>query len=319
MYKVQIHPSADIKAECIGEGTTIWQGVVILHGAKIGKNCNICAHCLLEGDVVLGDNVTVKSGVYIWNGTRIANNVFIGPNVTFSNDMYPRSKIYPKEFLSTIIEEGASIGAGAVLLPGITIGRNAMVGAGSVVTHSMPPYALAKGNPARITGYIENRVFEKSPALKIEEPPYKAVPAERIAHIGVGDVAVYHMKRAEDMRGALSAGEFLTDIPFVPKRYFLVFDVPSSKTRGEHAHRKCHQFLICVKGSCAVVVDNGKHRTEVLLDTPDKGIYIPPMSWGIQYKYSLDAVLLVFASDFYDPSDYIRNYNEFINILGLPA
>ena len=105
--------------------------------------------------------------------------------------------------------------------------------------------------------------------------------------------------------------EFPRDLPFVPKRYFIVFDVPSEYVRGEHAHRVCQQFLVCVKGSCAVMVDDGTVRDEVLLDQPNLGLYMPAMIWGVQYKYSRDAVLLVFASEYYDPEDYIRNYDDF--------
>ena len=104
----------------------------------------------------------------------------------------------------------------------------------------------------------------------------------------------------------------MREIPFLPKRYFLVTNVPSDKTRGEHAHRRCHQFLICIKGTCAVVVDDLKSRCEVELNSADRGVYLPPMTWGIQYKYSSDAVLLVFASDYYEADDYIRDYDEFV-------
>ncbi|MEO5345649.1 MAG: FdtA/QdtA family cupin domain-containing protein [Magnetococcus sp. YQC-9] len=114
------------------------------------------------------------------------------------------------------------------------------------------------------------------------------------------------------MRGNLSVGEFQRSVPFVAKRYFLVFDVPSTQTRGEHAHRQCHQFLICVRGACSVVADDGEHRQEFLLDRPEIGVYLPPMIWGTQYKYTSEAVLLVFASDYYDPDDYIRDYQQFL-------
>lgn len=145
-----IHPLADV-AECkIGAGTKIWQFVVVLAGAEIGKNCNICAHTLIEGDVVIGDNVTIKSGVQIWDGTRIADNVFIGPNATFTNDLFPRSKQYPDAFSGITISKNASIGANATLLPGINIGRNSMVGAGSIVTRDVPDNAVVAGNPAKI-------------------------------------------------------------------------------------------------------------------------------------------------------------------------
>lgn len=150
-----IHPLSDV-AECsIGEGTNVWQFVVILQGAIIGRDCNICAQTLIEGDVVIGDRVTIKSGVQIWDGTRIQEDVFIGPNVTFSNDLYPRSKKHPTKYFGITIEKGASIGANATLLPGVTIGQNAMVGAGAVVTTNIPANAVAIGNPARITRYIE--------------------------------------------------------------------------------------------------------------------------------------------------------------------
>jgi len=149
-----IHPTADVQTENIGNRTQIWQYVVILPGAKIGKNCNINAHCFIENDVIIGDNVTVKCGVYLWDGLVIEDNVFIGPNVSFTNDKYPRSKKYPERFDKIIIKKGASIGAGAVILGGITIGENAMIGAGSVVTKNIPSNELWVGNPAKFVRKI---------------------------------------------------------------------------------------------------------------------------------------------------------------------
>ena len=307
---IRIHDSSDVQTDDIGEGTTIWQYVVILPGAVIGKNANICSHCFIEGNVVVGDNVTVKCGVQLWSGIRIGNDVFIGPNATFSNDKYPRSKMpLPKHDLVDI-QDGVSIGAGAVLLPGITVGRGAMVGAGAVVTKSVPPYAIVTGNPARISGYVDARHPGETPS-KIA--PASPGPGESAVRIGVGDVTLHRFKLVRDLRGDLSVGEFEREIPFVPKRYFLVFGVPSEKTRGEHAHVTCKQFLVCVRGSCSVVVDDGTSRAETVLDSPDKGIYLPPMTWGIQYKYSSDAVLLVFTSDYYDADDYIRSYGDFVD------
>ncbi|MDP2244994.1 acyltransferase [Pseudomonas sp.] len=150
-----IHKLADVAPCQIGEGTRIWQFVVILEGAIIGKNGNICAHTLIEGDVIIGDNVTIKSGVQVWDGARIQDNVFIGPNATFTNDTYPRSKEYPTEFSGIIIKHHASIGANATLLPGITIGEYAMVGAGAVVTEDVPAKAIVVGNPAKIIRYVD--------------------------------------------------------------------------------------------------------------------------------------------------------------------
>lgn len=150
-----IHKLADV-ADCqIGHGTKVWQFVVILKGAQIGDDCNICAHVLVEGDVVLGDRVTVKSGVQLWDGLRIGNDVFIGPNATFANDRFPRSKVYPVSFAQTVIEDGASIGAGAVILPGVRVGARALVGAGAVVTRDVAPGSLVFGNPARHVRFID--------------------------------------------------------------------------------------------------------------------------------------------------------------------
>jgi acetyltransferase-like isoleucine patch superfamily enzyme len=144
-----IHPLADVQTLAIGRGTRIWQFAVILKGARIGENCNICAHTFIEDDVILGNDVTVKSGVYLWNGLRVGDSVFIGPNATFTNDRMPRSKQYPERFLTTRIEDGASIGANATILPGLTIGRGAMVGAGAVVVSDVAKGQTVVGNPAR--------------------------------------------------------------------------------------------------------------------------------------------------------------------------
>ena len=311
MTLAYIHSLSDVQTKNIGADTRIWQFCVVFAGAKIGANCNICAQVLIENDVVIGDNVTIKSGVQLWDGVRIEDNVFIGPNATFTNDLFPRSKMYPEKFSLTTIKAGASIGANATILPGVTIAEGAMIGAGAVVTRSVPPNAIVVGNPARIIGYTNTKAEEftkEISATSNRKPPY-------FDSTSVQGVTVHKFPLIPDIRGSLTVAEFEQHIPFAPKRYFMVFDVPSKETRGEHAHRVCHQFLICVRGNCAVLADDGVNRTEVLLDSPDKGIYLPPMVWGVQYKYSEDAVLLVFASHHYDGSDYIRNYSEFLDVV----
>ncbi|WP_119688449.1 acyltransferase [Pseudomonas sp. PGPR81] len=152
----KIHPLADVQSTVIGEQTRVWQYVVILDGAVIGRNCNICAHALVEGGVIIGDNVTVKSGVFLWEGTVVEDDVFIGPNATFTNDPLPRSKMYPEQFKGITLRKGCSIGANATLLPGVTVGERAMVGAGAVVTKDVPPFAVVIGNPAKIIRVMDN-------------------------------------------------------------------------------------------------------------------------------------------------------------------
>lgn len=152
--RVFIHNLADVATGEIGDGTKIWQFVVVLAGAKIGAECNICANVLIEGDVVVGDRVTVKCGVQLWDGLRVGNDVFIGPNATFTNDLFPRSKQRLEKYLQTVIEDGASIGAGAVILPGLVVGQGAMVGAGAVVTRSVAARSLVLGNPAKHVRFV---------------------------------------------------------------------------------------------------------------------------------------------------------------------
>ncbi|MFZ2300246.1 MAG: WxcM-like domain-containing protein [Gallionella sp.] len=305
-----IHEKAICESATIGENTRIWAFAHVLPKAAIGADCNICDGVFIENDVHIGNRVTVKCGVQLWDGLTVEDDVFIGPNATFTNDPFPRSKVFPEQFSRTVIRKGASIGANATILPGLEIGAGAMVGAGAVITRSVPPNAIAVGNPARITGYVGTRNAAQ------DTQAAKTAVQEKITSSDVRGVSLHELPHIEDMRGNLSVGEFGRSIPFAPKRYFLVFDVPSREIRGEHAHRSCHQFLICVKGSCMVVADDGQQRREFLLDRPNLGVYLPAMTWGTQYKYSGDAVLLVFASDYYDPDDYIRDYSEFEALIG---
>lgn len=301
-----VHEKAICESSQIGKGTRIWAFAHVLPGARLGADCNVCDGVFIENDVVLGDRVTLKSGVQLWDGVRLEDDVFVGPNGTFTNDRFPRSRQRPEKFLETVVRRGASIGANATILPGITVGARAMIGAGAVVTRSVPPNAIVVGNPARIVGYVDTNAGPS---------PSTAVPSEsgRTA-TRVRGVYVQRLKVVKDLRGALSVGEFPKDVPFVPKRYFLVYDVPSADVRGEHAHRVCEQFLVCVKGRVSVVADDGLHREEVLLDQPGLGVFLPAMTWGTQYKYSADAVLLVFASHAYDPDDYVRDYDAFLRL-----
>jgi len=304
------HSHALCESTKVGPRTRIWAFAHVLPEAVLGADCNICDHVFIENDVTVGDRVTVKCGVQLWDGVRLADDVFIGPNVTFTNDAFPRSRKYPEAFPRTVVEAGASIGANATLLPGIVIGRNAMIGAGAVVTRSVPPNAIVTGNPARITGYVN--ATGRTTASSSTKVPEVQTPA--VVPSSVEGVTLHRLRAVPDMRGSLSVGEFEQDIPFRPKRYFLVYDVPTAETRGEHAHRACHQFLIAVKGRVSVVADDGRNREEFTLNSPAVGIHLPAMTWGIQYRYSSDAVLLVFASEHYDNADYIRDHADFLRL-----
>ena len=306
MKNIFVHEKALCESSKVGTDTRVWAFAHVLPGAEIGRECNICDGVFIENDVIVGDRVTIKCGVQLWDGLRVESDVFIGPNATFTNDRFPRSKIFPDKFPRTTVRSGASIGANATILPGIEIGAGAMIGAGAVVTRSVPPLAIAVGNPARIVGYVDAESDDRTVEL----------PSSRINAVGtvatrVAGVSLHDLPLIKDMRGDLSVGEFERSVPFLPKRYFLVFDVPNREIRGEHAHRECHQFLVCVKGSVLIVADDGTRRQEFALDRPNCGIYLPPMVWGIQYKFSADAVLLVFASHYYDAEDYVRDYGEF--------
>jgi serine acetyltransferase len=254
----------------------------------IGADCNLCDHVFVENDVIVGDRVTIKSGVQLWDGVRLEDDVFIGPNVTFTNDPFPRSKQYPQEYLKIVVERGASVGANATLLPGVRVGRNAMVGAGAVVTKDVPPNSIVVGNPARIVNYVT----AQSPVGKETTPPEAGLP-----ELPIPGVSVIQLPEVSDLRGNLTFAEMPGLLPF------------------EHAHRELHQFLICVTGSCSVVVDNGKERCEVHLDRPTLGLHVPPMIWATEYKFTRDAVLLVLASDVYKAEDYIRSYTEYLELI----
>jgi UDP-2-acetamido-3-amino-2,3-dideoxy-glucuronate N-acetyltransferase len=313
-----VHPNGICESRQVGVGTRLWAFSHVLPGARLGNDCNICDHVFIENDVVLGDRVTVKSGVQLWDGIRIGNDAFIGPNATFTNDPFPRSKQYPRKFAITTIEDGASIGANATILPGLKIGFCAMVGAGAVVTRSVPPNAVVAGNPAQIIGYrgASELAVTRLNTLSLLEasqvvckgglPPLSLEGCALVALPVVND----------DLRGDLMVAEFERHLPFLPTRIFFVYHVPNARVRGEHAHRQCSQLLVAINGAVSVVLDNGRScRQEVRLDTPAVGVLIPPMVWGIQYRFSADAILAVFASHPYDTEEYIRDYDEFLRLV----
>ena len=282
------HERAIVESKKIGKGTRIWANAHILPEAQIGNDCNICDGVFIENDVVVGDDVTIKCGVQLWDGVKVEDNVFIGPNATFTNDKKPRSKEYPEEFLKTVIEKNASIGANATILPGIKIGQGSMIGAGSVVTKTVPPLAVITGNP----GIIREYVYDE--------------------HAIVKDIQLIKFKEIKDSRGSLTFGEFDREIPFHVKRFFTIYDVKYGYSRGDHAHKECHQFIICQRGNVDIVFDDGVSRQKISLKEPNAGVHIKPGVWTSLYNFSDGASVTVFTSEYYDEGDYIRNYDEFL-------
>ena len=286
------HPTAIVESSAIGAGTRVWAFAHVLPGAVVGEGCNLCDHTFLENDVVLGDRVTIKCGVQVWDGVTLEDDVFVGPNATFSNDPFPRSRQKPPQFSRTLVRKGASIGANATILPGITIGERAMIGAGAVVTRNVPPLAIVTGNPARIVSY------DGAAASRPDAPAAETGRATGAWPTRVQGVMLHRLPQVDDLRGNLSFGEVGRQVPFEIKRYFLVHGVANKDIRGEHAHRRLHQFLICVHGKVHVVADDGANRQEFVLDAPSIGLHLAPMVWATQYKYTEDAVLLVLASEY---------------------
>jgi UDP-2-acetamido-3-amino-2,3-dideoxy-glucuronate N-acetyltransferase len=253
----------------------------------------------LDAGASVAPDCVIKSGAYIGSGVQLEAGVFVGANAVFV-DAQLRSA-------GTKVKRQACIGANSTIYAGIVIAAKAVVQPGSVVTRSVPPNAIVEGNPANIVGYVDTPHEQNGPLHRSSGSNESSVEATPVR-----GVTIHRFPVIPDLRGNLTVGEFDRQVPFIPKRYFMVFDVPSREIRGEHAHHKNHQFLICLRGSCAVVADDGASKVEINLDAPNRGLYLPPMTWGIQYKYSQDALLLVFASDYYDPLDYIRDYDEFL-------
>ena len=153
---VFVHDRGLCESSEVGSGTRIWAFAHVMAGATVGQDCNICDHAFVEGGAVLGDRVTVKNAVQVWDKVTVGNDVFLGPNMIFTNDLRPRNRFKrtADEFLSTVVEDGVTIGANATIVCGTRLGHDCFVGAGSVVIADVPPYALVVGNPARQIGWV---------------------------------------------------------------------------------------------------------------------------------------------------------------------
>jgi acetyltransferase-like isoleucine patch superfamily enzyme/dTDP-4-dehydrorhamnose 3,5-epimerase-like enzyme len=303
-----VHPLAVCESDDIGPGTRIGPFSHIHSGARLGAGCTVEDGVMIESGAVIGDRVSLGVAAIVTSRTRLDDDVTVGARVTFTHEAGIPGHAHDVDPAETMVRAGASVGAGATVLGGIEIGRGAVVAAGTVVTRSVPPHAFVSGNPGQIVRYVDAESDEGSVATD--------APGPSVTAIHVTGVYVHRFPEFSDFRGSLTSGEMpVPGLPFVPRRWFLVYDVPSRELRGEHAHRVCHQFLMCVAGSVTVSVDDGEHRGEVVLDRPNIGIYVPPMVWGSQFRYEPDTVLMVLASHPYDASDYIRAYEVYMREL----
>lgn len=259
----------------------------------------ISGQALISPEACISPSARVSPGVVLTRACEVGEQCEIDAGAVL--DPGPDGKI--------VLESGARIQAGAVVAGTVIVARGALVRAGAVVTRDVPPHAVVAGNPAQIVGYT-------SGDTEAPHAPLRQVPlAPGVMPSSVRGVTLHRLPKVIDLRGNLTVGEFGRSVPFEAKRYFMVFGVPNAEVRGEHAHRTCHQFLICARGNLAVVADDGNTREEFHLDDPSVGVHLPPLTWGVQYKYSPDAVLLVFASEYYDTEEYIRDYAEFTQIV----
>lgn len=252
-----------------------------------------------------GPGCVVGAQSYVAENCTFGSGVQVGAHVT----MVPPSADPSSDGLT--VRDDAVIGAGAVIAGAHVIGLGARVEAGSVVTGDVPPFAIVAGNPAYVVGYVA--------------PPAAAGRAERVELVRIpndvgktelkGGASIMRFPEVIDVRGHLTFAEVGGLLPFEVKRLFFVYGIPSKEIRGEHAHRRLHQFLVAASGSVSVLTDDGRHRQEILLDSPCIGLHLPPLVWGVQFRQSSDAVLLVLASDLYSADDYIREYDEFLSLV----
>ena len=300
---LDVHALVEPNAE-LGSGVRVGPFSHVEDGARVGDRSTIAQNVLIEGGATLGSRVVVCAGAQILGGAEVGDEVYIGPNAVLANARFP-SAVRKGDRQAPVLREGASIGANTTVLAGVLVGRGAVVGAGSVVTRHVPPHAIVAGNPARLQGYVGAIAKQKRADILRSDPA--ALPKLRVK-----GASLHRLTLVKDVRGNLTVGEIGAGLPFVPRRYFVVSDVPNTRVRGEHAHRKLKQYLVCLRGQCSVIVDDGVRREEIALDTPEVGLYVPPMVWAVQYRYSPDAVVLVLASAEYDARDYIRDYEDFL-------
>lgn len=255
---------------------------------------------VVSPDAVLGDGCRIDALAFVGSGCVLEEGVTVAVRATVVSASSPEDPRLP----GTIVKAGAVIGVSAVVHGPLTIGRGAVVDAGSTVSVDVPANAIVAGNPAEVVGYTDPGESASAPFIN---PPSEAGDS-----VSVAGATLVRLSRAVDLRGSLTATEVGRGLPFVPRRMFVVFDVANRKVRGSHAHHQLHQYLVAVGGQLTVAIDDGHQRFQVMLDHPYLGLHIPPMVWASQYDFSPGCALVVLASAEYDADDYIRDYEEYL-------
>lgn len=302
MNHTTIHPTATCEAHHVGPGTTVAENSHIGSQVSIGSWCQISSNVTIDGSVTIGNRVHIDLDVVITGPLVIGDDVRIGADCKL--DLRPNQG---QEAKITTISSGAVIEESCRILPGSRIGEQAVVGRGATVRKPVRPYEELRkdGESAQRSG-IPPTSENLGSAVRIS--------GAHEGRVGVGLAQLVALKEASDSRGTLIAADTQSGLPFQPTRYFTVSDVPDGERRGIHAHRVCHQFLVALRGEVHAIVADGAGCREVILDNPRKGLYVPPLIWGTQHSFSSDALLLVLASDVYDPADYIHHWQEFISL-----
>ena len=257
---------------------------------------------MIDAGVSIDPTARVGAFAYIGGACRIECGVVVDARATIVGRASDADA--PE---TTVIGEHATIGAGAILSGPITIGVGAVVEAGAVVVDDVPAHAVVAGNPAAVVGYTKP---DESVSAAIVAPPER--PGERVE---VAGCQLIRLPRVDDLRGALTFAEVDDDLPFTPRRIFVVYDVPNQKIRGSHAHYELHEFIMALGGSVTVTVDNGKERGQIVLDDPTLALHLRPLTWTTQYAFSTGAFLVVLASHVYEDADYIRDYRQYREVV----
>jgi acetyltransferase-like isoleucine patch superfamily enzyme len=289
------HPTAACEARDIGQATRIGAFARVAATARIGHHCEIGDGATIMDGARVGDHVSIGAGARLFHGARVADHAVIGPGATLGS---PQA-----DAPASSTETAVQVGANATVPAGITVGYAAIVGAGTMVLRDLPARAVAEGDPMRITGY--------SGAEQLADL------ADKATQVALPDGYPARLLRLDtriDGRGHISIGSYPDTLPFLPRRWFTVSNVPVGSWRGAHCHRACHQLMFAARGRILVALDDGESRFVVPLTSPSIAVHVPPGVWNFFFGHTPDATLVALASHEYDPGDYVADYEELLRM-----